>query len=336
MGELCRKMNKKYDVIGIGSPLLDFIIEVEDNILAEVDLKKGEMHLIDEEKSKNILEKLKTHKVTTSPGGSSANTLAGVSALGGKAVLMGMVGKDENGDIYEQKTVKAGVRSKMSKHELKKTGHAITFITPDSERTFATHLGAALFFRKENVFEDEIKSSKILHIEGYQLEDKELKEAAVHAMKIAKDNDVKISIDLADPGLIGRNLDDLKELVKKYADIIFVNETEAEAFTEKKDEEALHLIYDICEIAIVKLGNKGSLIKANDMIYRIPINEVKVVNTNGAGDAYAAGILYSIANSIDMEKAGKIAAYISSQAVASEGARVERSLKEEIKKINLI
>ncbi len=152
-------------------------------------------------------------------------------------------------------------------------------------------------------------------------------------MKIAKANNVKISIDLADPGLIGRNLKPLRELVKNYADIIFVNETEAEAFTGKKEEEALHEIYDMCEIAIVKLGEQGSLIKANDMIYRIPIHKVNVVNTNGAGDAYAAGILYSIANNIDMEKAGKIAAYISSQVVANTGARLNKNIKEEINKL---
>jgi sugar/nucleoside kinase (ribokinase family) len=322
---------EKYDVAGIGSPLLDFIFEVEESILAEMNLKKGQMHLIDEKKSREILKRLEKYKVKTAPGGSSANTLAGISRLGGSAVFLGKIGKDKHGDIYEQKTGEEGVKARLSKHESAVTGHAITFITPDSERTFATHLGASLYFRKENVFEEEIKNSKILHIEGYQLEDPNLKEAAIHAMNIAKANNVKISLDLADPALIERNLSPLRELVKKYADVIFVNEKEAEAFTGKKEEEALHEIYDMCDIAIVKLGEKGSLIKANNRIYSIQINKVKVVNTNGAGDAYAAGILYSLANNLDIEKAGKIAAYISSQVVAGKEARLNRSLKEEIK-----
>ena len=324
---------EKYDVVGIGSPLLDFIFEVDDNVLAEMDLKKGEMHLIEEEKSKEILKKMERYDVKTAPGGSSANTLSGVSVLGGSAVFLGKIGKDKHGDIYEQRTSEEGVNIRLSKHDNAITGHAITFITPDSERTFATHLGASLHFRKEDVFEEDIKASKILHIEGFQLEDSELKEAAVHAMKTAKAHNVKVSIDLADPALIGRNLEPLKKLVKEYADIIFVNETEAEAFTGKKEEQALHEIYDICEIAVVKLGDKGSLIKANDMIYKIPINKVNVVNTNGAGDAYAAGILYSVANNIDMEKAGKIAAYISSQVVANAGARLDKNIKEDIKNL---
>lgn len=324
---------KKYDVAGIGNALLDFIVEVDDGILIEMDLKKGEMALIDEKKSEEILKKLEKHSVKTSPGGSSANTLAGVSALGGSAVFLGKIGNDKHGDIYEQKTNEHGVNSRLSKHDSVKTGHAITFITPDSERTFATHLGAALHFRREDVFEDDIKNSKILHIEGYQLEDKELKAATLHAMNIAKDNNVKISIDLSDPNLIGRNLTALKEIVEKYADIVFVNETEALAFTEEKSEEdALNTLYKMCEIAIVKLGENGSLIKAKDKIYRIPIHKVNVVGTNGAGDMYAAGILYGIANKIDIEKAGRIAAYAAGLVVSGTGSRLDRSLKEEIKK----
>lgn len=316
------KNMKENDVVGIGSPLLDFIVEVEEGILIEMDLQKGQMHLIDENKSKEIMKKLGRYEVKTSPGGSSANTLAGIAVLGGKACFIGKIGKDAHGDVYEQKSQEDGVKTKLNRTD-KATGHAITFITPDTERTFATHLGAALHFRKEDVYEEEIANSKILHIEGYQLEDPLIKEAAIHAMKIAKANNVKVSIDLADPGLIKRNLESLKSIVKEYGDIIFVNEKEAEAFTGKKEEEALQKIYSTCELAIVKLGSKGSLIKYKNMIYKIPIYETKVVNTNGAGDAYAAGILYSLAKDLPIEKAGKIAAYISSKVVASTGARIK-------------
>jgi len=325
-----KKLMKKYDVIGIGSPLLDFTVEVDDSILAEMNLKKGEMHLIDENKSKEILKKLEDYEIKITPGGSAANTLAGVRLLGGNAAFLGKIGKDENGNIYEQKTNEQKVNSRLSKHESISTGNTITFITPDSERTFTTHLGASLYFRKEDISEEDIKNSKILHIEGYQLEDPELKETAIHAMKIAKENNVKISIDLADPALIRRNLESLKKIIQDFADIVFANEAEAEVFTGKKEEDALNELYNVCEIAIVKLGEKGSLIKADEKIYKIPINKVNVINTNGAGDAYAAGILHAIANNLEIEKAGKIAAYISSQVVASAGARLDKNIKEEI------
>jgi sugar/nucleoside kinase (ribokinase family) len=325
---------KIYDVSGIGSPLLDFIVEVEEGVLAEIDMKKGEMHLIDEEQSGQILKMLDKYQVKTAPGGSSANTLAGVSALGGSAVFLGKIGDDYHGTIYEQSTIEGGVASRLAKHKSARTGHAITFITPDSERTFATHLGAAIHFKRDDILGEDIKQSKILHLEGYQLEDQALKDTCVHAMSIARDSGVKVSIDLADPALIGRNLEPIRDLVREYADIIFVNELEAKAFTGKEDEEeALNEIYELTEIAVVKLGERGSLIKADDRIIRVPIYPVTVVNTNGAGDAYAAGILYSLAHGIDMERAGRIAAYIAAQVVASRGARVGRSLAEEIQSL---
>jgi sugar/nucleoside kinase (ribokinase family) len=322
---------KKYDVCGLGSPLLDFIVEVDEGILAEINLQKGEMHLITADESRAIMKKLDKYEVKTAPGGSSANTLAGVSALGGTAVFLGKIGNDKNGGIYEQKTVEHGVKSKLSRHDSAGTGHAITFITPDSERTFATHLGAAVHFRQEDVFEEEIKNSKILHIEGYQLEDPVLKETCIYAIECAKRHGVKVSIDLADPALVGRNVVSLKELVLKYANIVFVNELEAKAFTGKGELEALHEIYDMCETAVVKLGERGSLIKADDTFYRVSAHETMVNNTNGAGDAYAAGILYCLTHGIDMERAGRIASYIAAKVVAGTGARLSHSIADEIK-----
>jgi sugar/nucleoside kinase (ribokinase family) len=327
-------MTTKYDVCGIGSPLLDFIVEVDEGVLAEIDMQKGHMHLIDEAQSRNILEMIQGYRVKTAPGGSSANTLAGVCALGGSAVFLGKIGDDYHGTVYEQSTISDGVCTKLAKHESAKTGHAITFITPDSERTFATHLGAALHFRKDDVFDDDIRESRILHIEGYQLEDPALKETCVHAMEVARGSGGKVSIDLADPALIGRNLEPIRDLVREYADIIFVNELEARAFTGLDDEEqALSRIYDLCEVAVVKLGVRGSLIKAEGRIIRVPIYPVAVVNTNGAGDAYAAGILFSIARGIDFERAGRIAAFVASRVVGSVGARPEGNLAEEIENI---
>ena len=119
---------------------------------------------------KKLLKKLESYKVKTAPGGSSANTLYGVALLGGNVVFCGKVGKDKHGDIYEEKMLNGGVKPKLARSD-KITGHAITFITPDSERTFAVHLGASLSLEKEDVFFDDLKQSKMLHIEGYQLED---------------------------------------------------------------------------------------------------------------------------------------------------------------------
>lgn len=312
------------EVIGIGSALLDFTYEVDDDILKKLGLKKGTMSLITESGSEKILQKMKEYPVKVSPGGSAANTMAGIAVLGGSGAFIGKVGKDINGKIYITETEKFGVKAHINSTDAM-TGHAITFITPDSERTFATNLGAALSLRPEDVSEDAIKKSGILHVEGYLLEG-DLKSASVHAMELAKKHNVKISVDLADPSLITRNIGEFKGIVRNYADIVFVNEDEAEAFTQKTGREALDFIHLFCEVAVVKLGAEGSLIKQGDRVYAVEPVKTKVVNTNGAGDMYAAGILYGIANGIPMERAGRIASYAAAQVVGRAEARLNERI----------
>jgi sugar/nucleoside kinase (ribokinase family) len=324
----------KRDVIGLGNPLLDFTFEVEEGLLAEMGLKKGQMHLIDETKSREILASMEGYPVKTTPGGSTANTIAGVCALGGSAAFVGKIGDDPHGDMYEKKTKESGSPLPIPRHPTVMTGHAITFITPDGERTFATHLGAAVRLKKEDIDEQEIKDSRLLYVQGYQLEEPELKATIIHAMEIAKSHGIPIAADLSDPGLIERNIEPFKELMNNYIDIVFLNETEAKALTGKEEEEALHEISAVCSVAVVKLGEKGSLIKAEGKVHSVPVHKTDVTNTNGAGDMYAAGIVYALTNGIELSRGGRIASYAAAQVVASEGARVDRSLAEEISRID--
>ncbi|MBL7054473.1 adenosine kinase [Candidatus Woesearchaeota archaeon] len=323
----------KYDVFGIGNAIMDFLIQVHPDELIELDLKKGQFHLIDEEHSKKILEKVKNSEMKIVPGGSSANTLYGISLIGGSVVFCGKVGKDKHGDIYEQKLIGANAKSNIKRIDSHKTGHAITFITPDSERTFAVHLGAAIKLEKEDIFFDDLKNSKILHIEGYQLEDPSLRSVSLHAMDFAKKNNVKISIDLADSGIVGRNKEDIKKIVKEFADIIFANEDEAKSFVNKKPDEALHEISEMCDIAVIKLGEKGSLVKRGNEIHKINPYKSKAKDTTGAGDMYAAGFLHGLANNYDLEKCGNIGSYLAAKVVEQIGARLDKIDKEAIDKI---
>ncbi len=326
---------KKYDVTGIGSPLVDFTVQVGDDFLVEFNLVKGQSHLIDHNKSKIFFDKLKNTEVTSSPGGSSANTLAGLSCLGGSGVFLGKIGLDKHGEFYEQATIEGGIIPKLSKHESEFTGHAITFITPDSERSFAVHLGAALHFRKEDVLEEDIANSKILHLEAYQLEDKFLKETILHAVNIAKKHDVKISLDLGDAGLIKRNLNDFKNFVGAHVDYLFFNENEALAFTGKTEVDALKEASNYCNFIALKLGDKGSLILHDKKFYEFPRFPVKVQNTNGAGDMYVAGILYSLCHDVPIAKAGFLASYAAAQVVATPYARLNYkiNIKDFLKKL---
>lgn len=325
---------KKYDVFGVGAALMDFLIEIEDNEFIEMNLKKGEMRLIEEEESKAIMKKLKRHKVRTAPGGSTANVLAGVATLGGSAVFCGKIGADRHGEIYEQESIGCGVSTRLKKHNSKITGHSVTFITPDSERTFATHLGASIDIEKEDVLEEDVAESRIMHLDCYQIEDPKLNGVTLHAVKAAKKHNTLVSVDLADPGVVKRNLDAVRKFVKEHADIVFANEEEAKEFAgTESGEKALHEISKFCDIAVVKLGKEGSLIKKGEMVYSIPPFKANAVDTTGAGDMYAAGVLLGIANNFSLEKSGKIGSWAASKVVSQVGARLDACFKDEIKKI---
>lgn len=323
----------KYDVFGIGNALMDFLIEIREDEFLELDLKKGQFHMIDEKKSKQILAQVNNKEITLAPGGSCANTLHGIALLGGSVVFCGKVGKDKHGDIYEQKIVQHKIKSNIARCNKNITGHAITFITPEGERTFAVHLGAAINLQKEEVFYEDIKNSKILHIEGYQLEDKNLREVSIHAMKFAKENKVKISIDLADPGVVTRNKEDIRKMVAEYANIVFANEEEANAFTGKSGEEALNEIATISEIAIVKLGKEGSLVKKGNDVYTIKGVLAKAVDTTGAGDMYAAGFLYGLTHEHNLKICGDLGSYFAAKVVQQIGARLDKINTNEIDSI---
>lgn len=310
----------KYDVAGIGSALLDFTVNVNDEFLKELNLVKGHMQLVDEAASAEILEKISQMEISVAPGGSSANTLAGVAALGGRGAFIGRVGNDSNAEHYIGETIKSGVES-FIKHGGGMTGHAITFITPDSQRTFATHLGVCTGLSMADIDFDVIEQSSIIHLEGYLFEPPQQREICYEAMKRIKDAGGHVSVDLADPSLIGRIKDVFDDVIEKYADIVFANEDEILAYTGRRERDGLHILAEKTTFAVAKLGERGSLIKTGGHVIKVDPFMVDVVNTNGAGDMYAAGILYGLTSGKSAGDAGKIASYASSLVVSSAGAR---------------
>lgn len=323
---------RRCEVVGIGSPLLDIMMEIDQKTLDALGLKKGSMSLISELEVIEIANKMSNVEQKITPGGSAANTLSGVNALGNRVGLIGVIGDDEFGDEYEKITQEEGIVSHLHRHDKQATGRAFTFITPDGERTFATHLGAAGAVEKEHIQEERIKDAKILHIEAYQLEDPRTCKAILHAITVAKDHGTKISLDLSDAGLIARNKALFDEIVKEHVDVVFANEDEAKEFTTKEEEAALDELANVCEHAVVKLGNRGSLIKSGGKTHRIEPNEVEVENTNGAGDMYAAGILHGLINDLDEKSAGEIASHTASLVVASPGARLDSKFIDSIQR----
>lgn len=315
-------MEKEFDIVGIGNSLLDIIVEVDESILSMLNLQKGSSCLVDSVQGKKILTDLENHPKAYASGGSAANTVAGAALLGAKGHFMGVVGSDDHGHTYEKEMQTIGVNTSLFRHDKENTGYAITLLTADGERTFATHLGAASHFREEHISFSDIAKSKILHIEGYMLGEPDTREAVIAAMKFAHDNDTLVSLDLSASGVITNNLVVLKDIVKQYVDIVFVNEDEAYAFTGKRELDALHDICELCDIAVVKLGERGSIIKMKGTVHTIDPHVVEVMNTNGAGDMYAAGFLYGLARGHSIDSIGRVASQVAALVVASPGARI--------------
>ncbi|NTV41555.1 MAG: adenosine kinase, partial [Candidatus Moranbacteria bacterium] len=211
--------DKKHDIVGIGSPLLDVVINIEEEMLKKLKFKKGSMHLISEKESEKILKQLGHLEQVLALGGSASNTISGANLLGSRTAFLGVVGSDKFGKEYEKKMKKEGTLSQLAFHESDKTGHVIILVTPDGERTMLAHLGASQNFSKKHIKEEEIKASKILHVEAYQLGNPILCKTVLHAFEIAKKSETLVSLDLSDAGLIKRNKKLFKKVVKQHINI---------------------------------------------------------------------------------------------------------------------
>jgi sugar/nucleoside kinase (ribokinase family) len=280
-------------VLGIGNALVDILAVTKDeSLLEKYNLPKGSMQHVSEEKANEVYQDLKKIGASIVTGGSAANTIAGLSKLGVKTGFLGKVGNDELGDFYKNDLEKSGVESHLIRGE-KGTGRAMVAISPDSERTFAVYLGAAIELTPEDIDPSIFEGYKNVHIEGYLLQNHALIEKA---MKTAHEAGKTVSIDLASYNVVAENVDFLHSLIEKYADVVFANEQEAKVFTgETVVEEALMKIGPLCEVGVVKGGADGSWVKRGVVMHYTPAISVTPADLTGAGDLYAAGFLYELA-----------------------------------------
>jgi sugar/nucleoside kinase (ribokinase family) len=252
-------------------------------------------------------------------GGSAANTIHGLAMVGVKTGFIGSIGRDDVGDFFENDMKSAGINTMLSRRN-SVTGTAIALISPDSQRTFATHLGAAVELGTSDILPKYFEGYDILYLEGYLLLNKALVETAC---RLARENKMKIALDLASYNVVEAQIDDFKEIIGKYVDIVFANEEEARSFTGLMPEEALNLISQSCEVAIIKIGKDGSLVKRGEEIVKIGTDSVDLRDTTGAGDLYASGFLFGYVNGLDMEKCGLIGSLMAGKVIEIIGARMD-------------
>jgi sugar/nucleoside kinase (ribokinase family) len=312
-----------YDVVGISHPLIDLCADIEDEFLELFSLKKGVMHVVDSKRFMEVHEKIDKNKMKIEFGGSVSNTLDGLRLLGCKVAEYGKIGMDKYGDLLVREKEEKKMGNFLKRHK-SPTGCVLALITPDAQRTFVVCYGAATKLNEEDIDTEIIKNSKIIHFTGYEFESPLLRLVIKKVVSIAKPVGVLISFDLADIGVIQRNYIALKQFIAENVDILFANEAEAEAFTGKPGESALALISENVNYAVLKLGEKGSMIstKNSGNIYRIRPVKVIPKDTTGAGDIYASCILYGILKNIPLDKAGRIASYAAAKVVEKKGARL--------------
>jgi sugar/nucleoside kinase (ribokinase family) len=325
---------KRKSVLGIGNALIDVLITItDDSVLQKFGLPKGSMTLVDAILSAEIKKETKNNTRNIQTGGSAANTIHGIAKLGGQCGYIGKISDDEFGNFYLEDFKKNQIKTHFYYSETG-TGHATGLISPDSERTFGTYLGAAMELTAEEMTHEIFKNYGILHIEGYLVQNHALIETA---MQIAKENGLLVSIDMASFNIVAANLDFLHDIIRKYVDIVFANEDEALALTGKKPEEALPEMAGMCKIAIIKIGEHGSLIQSGKRVIRINAISAKSIDTTGAGDIYASGFLYALSEDLDLEVAGKIGSLLAGNVVEVMGAKIPEetwnSLLPEIEKL---
>jgi len=322
----------KKNVLGLGNALLDILIPANDELLQQFNLPKGSMQLVDESKRNEVLEVTQNLKRTLISGGSAANTIHGLACLGVPSGFIGKIGADEYGKIFSNDLMKAGIEPLLLVGD-DVNGTAVTFITDDSERTFATYLGAAVEQTPEELNNKDFARYSMLHIEGYLVFNHALVEKAV---RIARDNGMKISLDCASYNVVDANRDFLLGIIERYVDIVFANEEEARSLTGKEPEEALKVLSLLCDIAVVKIGAQGSLIASGNESVKVGVAPVKrVLDTTGAGDLYASGFLWAYINGHSLDKCGKAGAITAGRVIEEYGARIAANrwteLIEEIK-----
>ena len=321
-------MNKDIDLCGLGNGLVDIQFEIPDKDLERLSLRKGEMRLTQGENPIEIMAAFNDKRPFKCSGGSGANSVIAFSALGGKAAYSTVLGNDELGRFYANEFEELNIELKSKFLDEMQTGTCFVFVTPDSERTMLTSLGATATFSEEHLDEDFIKRAKWLYIEGYKFSEQNSTEAIEIAIDLAKKYDTKIAVSFSDLFIIENHREKL-EKVTAASDLIFCNEQEAVSFTgENNGEKAFNKLNSEHQNAVVTFGKEGSMIAFDNKIYKIPAYPVQAVDTTGAGDMFAGVFLWGLMYENDIKKAGHLASYASARVVSQLGARLKENLKE--------
>lgn len=312
-----------HDVYAVGNALVDIQAQVKDELLNQLAFKKGIMTLVDDARQASVLAHFDVPSLHRCAGGSAANTVAAVADFGGRAAFVGKIGDDETGEFFLKDLRALGVTIDVAPLAGSPTGTCAILITADAERTMLTNLGASTQLTADDIDEAAIAAAQYVYIEGYLFTGETTKAAAYRAMELAKKNNVKVAFTASDPFLVNMIRDEIWELIRGPVDLFFCNEVEAMSLTGLTDPIACaSKIHESAENVAMTLGEKGSLLMHGGEAIPIEGVSVKAVDTTGAGDMYAGGVLYGITNGLSWKQSGHLASHAAARIVGQLGARL--------------
>lgn len=311
----------RFDITGIGNAIVDFLAQTNDDFLDRHNMSKGAMALIDADTATTLTAAM--HGGLTASGGSVANSCAVASALGAKVAFLGKVSKDEMGEVFRREIAAMGVHYATAPLEAAvPTARCLILVTPDGQRTMNTYLGAGGEFSLEDLDETIIAASKVTYLEGYLFDPPAAQAAFIEAARMARAAGQKTALSLSDAFCVDRHRDGFKRLIAEGVNILFANEAEICSLYQVNDfEDAAKQASKDVEIAVLTRSEAGSVILHNGQRFHIPAETVKVVDTTGAGDAYAAGFLTAYTQGKGLEDAGQLGTKAAALAIARIGAR---------------
>ena len=324
------------DVTGIGNAIVDIIAQTDDGFLASHAIAKGGMTLIDAAAATELYAAMGPGVETS--GGSAANTIAGIAALGGKAAFIGKVQRDQLGEVFAHDLRALGVRydTPASASE-NPTGRCLILVTPDAQRSMSTFLGAGQELHPRDVDPTVIEAARITYLEGYLWDPPQAKDAFRKAMDIAHASGRKVAMSLSDAFCVERYRDEFQHLVAGNIDILFANETEIMSLYQAKSfDAALQAVRGKCAIVALTRSEKGCVIVAGDEVHVIEaVRPVRLLDTTGAGDLFAAGFMFGLTHGRDLAACARIGALAASEVIAHLGPRPQSDLKALLKQSGL-
>lgn len=324
-------MTVKYDVLGMGNAIMDIIAPVSDSVLQQENITKSGMTLIDETRALELHTAFRqcTDNISEIAGGSGANTMAGIAGLGVSCAYVGKVANDGVGSRFTKSLKNEGVFTNTA--PLKNgaaTARCLIAVTPDGERSMSTYLGANTSFGPKDIDPELVRASAVTYMEGYLFDTDDQKAAFVKAAEIAKAAGRKVALTLSDDFCVGRHRASFLHLVENHVDILFANKDEMLSLYEIDDlGEALRRVWTAGTTAAVTRSEKGSVIIDNGELYNIDAVPIKtLVDTTGAGDQYAAGVLAGRAMGMSWPDAGRLGSLCAAEVITHYGARPETDI----------